>query len=143
MQWVVSQPMIFVPHSKMVIYIAPEPSLRGTLTIVLKCSVTQLFCAYTVLRTNVPASVWKGRGVLAVQTLVGCIWPELILWFALSQYFRAKKVRDRVNEVARALSLARVDAPRRSLWERLTSGSEQKTFTLVSLPAHLRHRQKT
>lgn len=126
----------------MVIYIAPEPSLRGTLTIVLKCSVTQLFCASTVLRTNIPTSVWKGRGILAAQTLVGCIWPELILWFALTQWFRAKKVRDRVNKMARALSLIQPGAPRKSLWKQLTGASEQKIVKLVSSPAHFLYQSK-
>ena len=79
------------------------PQIRGTATILWSCLLTLLACVYTVLHLNVPAR--KG-GLKFLRNKI--LWmlaalaaPEVLVYTASSQFFRAWRLRRELRKLAR------------------------------------------
>ncbi|KAJ4289316.1 hypothetical protein N0V88_007067 [Collariella sp. IMI 366227] len=72
-----------------------EPNMRGTTRILLSCLLTLFACVYTALHLNVPkrgAGFWKLLGDKCVWVLVALVAPEILLYYACSQFIEARKL---------------------------------------------------
>ncbi len=85
------------------------PQIRGTATILWSCLLTLLACVYTVLHLNVPAR--KG-GLKFLRNKI--LWmlaalaaPEVLVYTASSQFFRAWRLRRELRKLARHEDLER------------------------------------
>ena len=83
---------------------SPEPDGRGTVSIVLSCLTTLLFCASKILKPNLLPPGWHGRSIQLAQILAGMFVPEVVYLMALGQFFDAKGVRDTINKQAESFS---------------------------------------
>jgi len=88
--------------------IADEPlsteSCKGRLSrtlfgIIWSCASTTILCAWTAVHPNVPPrSKWKARWNRFQLMFWMIIAPELVLGWAVRQFFAAKDIRDGYNE---------------------------------------------
>jgi len=80
------------------------PNMRGTTSILYSCVLTLFACIYTALHLNVPP-----RGASAARVLLSkCLWgfaaliaPEIVLFFATSQYLEARNLAKTLLELER------------------------------------------
>ena len=79
---------------------------RKPFDIIWSCVSTMILCAWVTVHPNVqPAGFWRGL-VLQVETTVWTIIaPELILAWAVRQWFAARKIRDTVNGIPEGIFL--------------------------------------
>ncbi|TFK60627.1 hypothetical protein BDN72DRAFT_805573, partial [Pluteus cervinus] len=71
-------------------------------SIIRSCLLTIAACVYRVIHQNIPdpeAGWWKRQGIRAKITLYVLMTPEMMIWWAMRQWFGAKEVADQVNNV--------------------------------------------
>jgi len=77
---------------------AAYPVKRSLYKIVWSCVLTTLICAWVSVHPNVPPSgYWKGLSRRVKMMIWTIIAPELILAWAVRQWFAAWEIRDTVN----------------------------------------------
>ncbi|KAK3900069.1 hypothetical protein C8A05DRAFT_36304 [Staphylotrichum tortipilum] len=80
------------------------PNMRGTSSILYSCLLTLFACIYTALHLNVPKSGSSFASLLftkVVWSLVALFAPELVIVYALSQYFKARKLAKAMRKLQR------------------------------------------
>jgi hypothetical protein len=79
--------------------------LRGTSDVLWSCLVTLIACIYTSIHLNVPQNKdgKDGRWVLLMRhigwAIVTLLAPELVIYMALSQYLKARHLRDQLDSL--------------------------------------------
>ena len=78
--------------------LAAYPVKRSLYKIVWSCVLTTIICAWVSVHPNVPQSgYWKGLSRRVKMMIWTIIAPELILAWAVRQWFAAWEIRDTVN----------------------------------------------
>jgi len=80
------------------------PDTRGTFDLLLSCILTLILCMWTSLHLNVPPSgETTFRGVLRklLWTMLALLAPEIIVFFAWSQWMSAKRICREINKILR------------------------------------------
>jgi hypothetical protein len=79
---------------------------RGTIAIVQSCLLTLVACIYTALHLNVPKKKdWRSLLLLKTQWVLAALFaPELVLYHAATQFFQARKLRNRLWDLQNGLS---------------------------------------
>ena len=75
---------------------------RTLFEIVRSCLLTIAACVYRAIHQNIPdpeAGWWKKQAIRVKITLIALIAPELMIWWAMRQWFGAKEVADQVNAI--------------------------------------------
>jgi hypothetical protein len=77
-----------------------KPELQRTLFgIIWSCLSTTIICAWTSVHPNVPPpDQWKARWNRLILMFWMIIAPELVLAWAVRQFFAAREIRDAYNE---------------------------------------------
>jgi len=80
------------------------PPVRSLYQIVWSCVLTTIICAWVSVHPNVPPSgYWKGLSRRVKMMIWTIIAPELILAWAVRQWFAAWEIRDTVNGMEEGL----------------------------------------
>ena len=81
------------------------PSSRGTIDILLSCTITLSLCVYTAIHLNIPAPgepKWYSTLRKAKWTIIGIFAPEIALFTAWDQFWEARKLsQDLTDEYER------------------------------------------
>ncbi|TFK63994.1 hypothetical protein BDN72DRAFT_775221 [Pluteus cervinus] len=83
---------------------------RTMLSIVRSCLLTVAACVYRAIHQNIPdpeAGWWKRQAIRAKITFYALMTPELMILWAMRQWFGAKEVADQVNKVKPELKWTR------------------------------------
>ena len=81
-------------------YIVPDPSTRGTYTLISSCFSTLFICVWTAVHLNVPAPYHGKLRRLSIRLMymtAGVLLPEYLLWMAFRQRIHAKDLLRAVN----------------------------------------------
>ncbi|TFK63983.1 hypothetical protein BDN72DRAFT_826105, partial [Pluteus cervinus] len=111
---------------------------RTMLSIVRSCLLTIGACVYRAIHQNIPdpkASWWKRQAIRAKITLYALMAPEMVIYWAMRQWFGAKEVADQVNEVKPKLKWTRTHGHFAQMggFERLDNGRVLHPPTLIAL----------
>ncbi|TFK59514.1 hypothetical protein BDN72DRAFT_597188 [Pluteus cervinus] len=75
---------------------------RTLFSIIRSCLLTIAACVYRAIHQNIPdpkAGWWKRQAIRAKITFYALMAPEMMIWWAMRQWFGAKEVADQVNAV--------------------------------------------
>ncbi|RPA80928.1 hypothetical protein BJ508DRAFT_190618, partial [Ascobolus immersus RN42] len=78
----------------------PEPATRGTLGLLVSCSITLLLCIWSSIHPNVPGAKrrWYGRFIAKASWMMMALFaPEMVLFMAYKQYRKAKALTRELN----------------------------------------------
>lgn len=89
------------------------PNMRGTSSILYSCLLTLFACIYTALHLNVPKSGSSFLSLLLSKlrwSLAALFGPELVLYYALTQFLEARKLaKDMRNLYDKAATAGAID----------------------------------
>jgi hypothetical protein len=85
-------------HNETMVGWVAGPHTRGTMSLLLSCLTTIFLCTWTVLHLDVPRNDEKRTMVAmfrrkVIWRVVAAIAPEIVVWFAASDYLEARKMR--------------------------------------------------
>ncbi len=95
----------------------PEPSGRGTVSLLSTCIITLTLCVWTALHLNIDTSRqrWRRTAKKAGWACLALLAPEVVLWRAWSQLLVSRELRTQMNHQIR-IEAREEEGCRRTTW---------------------------
>jgi hypothetical protein len=109
----------------------PEPQTRGTWSLLYSCTFTIGLCVWTAIHLNIPANEdgpWLAYWRRCKWVLIALLLPELVLFTAWQQFYRAWLLRRDLNQAftgQRARNVADEESPHNTK-DKAPNNSEDK-----------------